>query len=419
MVGEAASGLVERLHRIGQRGRRRFRRRRPLARRLLRLALDDIRQIRSGMHASQPDENLLTAATAAIHQRHTPAGRQRAEHILECIDGADTAARQRHHFVVVSQPALPGIGRFEDVRHDHATVGAGGHRGAQRGVIDQASPLEQAEKVSQLVGRDGVAHPHVDAATLLERCPPVDADDPALRVEQAAAGVARIDRGVDLQAVGIFEDRAGRKLVAPRARHDAGADRRLKIRGEQKRIAGGEAEITHLDLIAIGKRGEWKVVAAEEFDERHVASWIEAHEHRVVEAAVGQPALHRDASRLHNVKVGERIAVGADEHPRAAPRLPGEDRHRGSRCPLDDVDPLLLGMEHRRRHLSGTSSRVFRSSRRDGDAEQDHSAQPAGQHACRDRSNCRWLVDPLHESRFLPPRARQRARVLIARSPGW
>ena len=274
-------------------------------------------------------------------------------------------------------------------------------------MVDETPPLQQSEKVSHLVGRDGVAYAHVDAAAFLERRPAVDANDPALGIEQSAAGIPRVDRRIDLQAISVFEDRARGKLVSPYARHDAGADRRLEVGGQQERVAGGEAEVAHFDVIAVGQFGAGKVVASQELDERDVPCRIKAHEHRVVELPVGKPTLHRDARRLDDMKIGERVAVGTDEHARTAPGLSREDRHRGSRRPPHDIDPLLLRVEHGRRHVAAASRQ--RGDGRPDDheshescenlASREHEADlPTGRHRSRNPSGCRWLIQrPLHE----------------------
>ena len=280
-------------------------------------------------------------------------------------------------------------------------------------MVHETPPLEQSEEVSHLVGRDGVAHTHVDAAAFLERRPAVDADDPALRIEQSATGIARVNRRIDLQAVGVFEDRARGKLVASHSRHDAGADRRLEVGGQQERVACGEAEVADFDVIAVGQFGVGKVVAAQELDERDVPCRIEAHEHRVVEPPVGKPALHRDARWLDDMKIGERVAVGTDEHARTAPGLSRKDRHRSSRRPPHDIDPLLLRVEHGRRHVP-CASRQHGDGRPDDHenherhehfatrahlATREHEADlHAGRLRSRDPSGCRWLIQrPLHE----------------------
>ena len=130
-------------------------------------------------------------------------------------------------------------------------------------MVAEASRPQPAEEVADLVGGDRVASPHVHAAPLLERCPAIDPDQPPVGVEQPATGVTRIDGRIDLQAVGILQDRAGGILVAVHPGDDARADRRPQIGGQKKRIAGGEAEVAHLNIVAVGELGAGKIIAAE------------------------------------------------------------------------------------------------------------------------------------------------------------
>ena len=116
-------------------------------------------------------------------------------------------------------------------------------------------------------------------------------------------GIARIDRCVGLQAVGVFQKRAGGKLIAMHSGNDAVGHGGLQIGGEQKRIAHGQDAVARPDLIAVGHFGEGEIVAAEEFYQGHVAGGIEADEHGVVHSAVGHAAFHgrcRRAARRGN-----------------------------------------------------------------------------------------------------------------------
>ncbi len=107
-------------------------------------------------------------------------------------------------------------------------------------------------------------------------------------VEQRAARVAGVDRGVGLQAVGVFEQRAGRILVAVHAGDDAEGDRGLEVVGQQERIADDIDPIADAAGVAVAELGGGKVVVAKQLDEGDVAARIEADEHGVDEAAVGQ-----------------------------------------------------------------------------------------------------------------------------------
>ena len=135
------------------------------------------------------------------------------------------------------------------------------------------------------------------------------------------------------------------------SRHDACADRWTKVGGEQKGVAGREAEIPHLDQIAVGELHKGEVVAPHEFDERDITGRIEPHEHCVIESAVREPALHRDARRLHHVKIRQRIAIRTDQHSRAAPCFTRKDGDGRLRSLFDRDDALLLSLMHRRRHV--------------------------------------------------------------------
>ena len=214
-----------------------------------------------------------------------------AEHVLEGVGRADLAAAEAHDLVAVAQAAAVGVAVFEDVVDDDAAVGIGRHGCAERGVIDDPAALQLAEEVLDLVDRDGVADADVDAAALFERAAAVDADQLAVGVEQRPAGVAGVDRGVGLQAVGVFEQRAGRILIAMHAGDDAVGDRRLEVVGQQERIADDVDPIADAARVAVAQLGGGKLVFAEELDQGDVAARIEADEHGVDEAAVGQAAL--------------------------------------------------------------------------------------------------------------------------------
>ena len=131
-------------------------------------------------------------------------------------------------------------------------------RGAERGVVDDPAAVERAEEVLDLVDRDGVADADVHPAALLERAAAVDADQPALGVEQRAAGVARVDRGVGLQAVGVFQQRAGRVLVAVDAGDDPVGHGGLEVGGQQEGVAHGEDPVADADLVAVAQLGVGK-----------------------------------------------------------------------------------------------------------------------------------------------------------------
>ena len=82
-------------------------------------------------------------------------------------------------------------------------------------------------------------------------------------VEQRPAGVAGVDRGVDLDAVGVFQKRPGRRLIAVHAADDAVGHGRLKVGRQQKRVAHGEAPVADAHRVAVAQRRVREIVAAE------------------------------------------------------------------------------------------------------------------------------------------------------------
>ena len=88
----------------------------------------------------------------------------------------------------------------------------------------------------------------------------VDADDVALEVEQRAAGVARVDRGVGLQEVGeVLAVGLGEAAVL--GRHDPGRHRRPA--GEVEGVADGDDLVAHLEGIGVAQRKGSEVVAVD------------------------------------------------------------------------------------------------------------------------------------------------------------
>ena len=77
-------------------------------------------------------------------------------------------------------------------------------------------------------------------------------------------------------------------LVAMHAGEDAVGDRGFEIVGEQERIADDVHPLADAAGVAVAEFGGGKVVFAEELDEGDVAAGIEADEHGIDEAAVGQ-----------------------------------------------------------------------------------------------------------------------------------
>ena len=242
------------------------------------------------------------------------------------------------------QSAAIGVGRFQDVGDQHAALVVGGDAGAQRGMIDDPPAVQDAEEILDLVDGNGIAHVDAHAAPLVERAAAVDAHNLPLAVEQRAAGIARIDRGVGLQAVGIFQQRAVGELVAMHAGDDAAGDGGLEVGGQQERVAHGKDPVAGAEVVAVAELGMGKVVAAQQLDQGHVAGRIEPDDHGVVDPAVRHAALHGVAARVRDVEVAQGVAVGRDDHAGAAP-LPRriEDRQHAAAGLGHHCDALRLG----------------------------------------------------------------------------
>ena len=213
-------------------------------------------------------------------------------------------------------------------------------------MIDNPAAAEVPEEVLDLVDGDGVAHADVDSPTLLERTAAVDADQLAGGVEQGAAGVAGVDRSVGLDAVGVFQQRPRRVLVAVDAGNKPVGDGRLKIGRQQERIADGEAPVTDTQLVAVAQFRGGEILAAQQFDQGHVAGRVQTDDHGVVQLPIGHAALHVITGRLGDVKVGQRIAVGRDHDARsAALAFVGKDGDGRSDRLGHGGDPLLFGLQ--------------------------------------------------------------------------
>ena len=213
-------------------------------------------------------------------------------------------------------------------------------------MVDDPAALQEADEPLDLIDRDRVADADVDAAALFERAAAVDADQLAVGIEQRPAGVAGVDRGVGLQAVGVFEQRAGRVLVAVHAGDDAVGDGRLEIVGQQERIADDvhQSPTRHVSLSPSSAAGK---------------SSLPSSLMRATSPPGSRPtstaSTKRPSDRPHfmagpggagDVEVGERVAVGRDDDAGAAALAVGvEDGDRGTRDALDRCNAGGFGGE--------------------------------------------------------------------------
>ena len=102
-------------------------------------------------------------------------------------------------------------------------------------------------------------------------------------------------------------------------------------------------------FVAVGQFGGGEIVAAVELDEGDVAHWIETDDDCVVQLAIGHAALHERAGGLGDVKIGERVTIGRNDHARAAP-LPSRRKNaqHGGNGLGGGGDARLLGLQNGR-----------------------------------------------------------------------
>ncbi len=296
------------------------------------------------MQRFQPHEDLVAFTLPKIDQRNPPALRISAERVLERIGAGDWSPAEFDDLVAISQTAAEGIGRFEDIRHDDRSTFVRRHGRSERRVIDDATTAEVTQESLDLVHGDGVADADIDTAAFLKRATPVDADQFPLRVEQGPARVAGVDGCIGLDAVGVFQNRTGRILIAVDAGDDAEGYGGAEVGGQQERIAGGETLLSDAHRVAVGDHGGGKVVAAQELDQSHVARGVDAHHDRVVEFAVIHATLHVVTAGLGHMEVRQCVTIGRDHHAGSAARrlLRPKDRQGRHAGPLHGRHARIL-----------------------------------------------------------------------------
>src|SRR3954451_13720862 len=141
-------------------------------------------------------------------------------------------------------------------------------------MIDDASALEAAQEILDLIDRDGIADADVDAAAFFKTSTAVDSDEVAISIKKRPARIARIDGGIGLDAVGVFQERAGGWLVAMGPGNDAKGHGRLQIGREKEWIADGKTPVADFHIVAIGHHGGGKIIAAQELNQGHIAGGI-------------------------------------------------------------------------------------------------------------------------------------------------
>ena len=217
--------------------------------------------------------------------------------------------------------------------------------------------VKVAHEVLDLIDGDRVADARIDATALLKGAAAVDANDLAVHVEERPAAVAGIDRGIDLDAIRVFEQDAGGVLIPVDAADQAVGHGGREVGRQEKRVTHGERPVAGFHLVAVAHWREREFLVWllwQQLDEGHVADLVQADEHGIVEHAIGQAALHDRAGALHHVEVGDGEAVLADQHAGtaalAARREDGDDRRLDL---FNDGDPFRLGVEDGLVHALG------------------------------------------------------------------
>ena len=142
----------------------------------------------------------------------------------------------------------------------------------------------------------------------------VDADHFALRVHQGAARVAVVDRRVGLQEILVVAIAVARHARAGRTALLADDAHRHRL-ADAERVADGEHDVADLRVVGVAERRGLEVGRGD-FHEREVARLVGADDFRVERASVVQIDVNL-VRAVHDVVVGQDVAVARDDHARA------------------------------------------------------------------------------------------------------
>ena len=121
-----------------------------------------------------------------------------------------------------------------------------------------------------------------------------------LQVEERAAAVAGVDRGVGLDEVVVGAGADGAVLGADDAHRDGVA--------EAERVADGDDVLADAQRVARAERGGGQVLGAVELEHREVEPLVAAHDLGVELALVGELDLHL-VGAFDDVRVGDDVAL--------------------------------------------------------------------------------------------------------------
>ena len=157
------------------------------------------------MNTSQAYHDVESLRITAEAQRDAPTLGVDAHRVLESVGSRDRPTTNTDDLVTELQSASKGVGCLEDIVDRHVSLGIGSDRGTQRGMVDDPAAMEVSQEVLDLIDRNGVGDSDVDASAFFKRRPAVDADQPPCGIEQRPTRVARVDRGIRLNAIGLFQ----------------------------------------------------------------------------------------------------------------------------------------------------------------------------------------------------------------------
>ncbi len=257
-------------------------------------------------------------AGAVDGQRDLVADRRQADAVAQIGRAVDRRAIDGDHQIAAAQPGALGR-RARQHPGDQRPLGAGGaERPGEIGgqVLDRhpdlaAPDLAVADQLVHHVARHIDRHGKADAdiAALRRQDRGVDADQPAAQIDQRAARIAGIDRGVGLDEI----------LVALDAEPGA-AERADDPRGhglaEAERVADGEHEIPDPQMARIAQRHR-RQIFRRDLQHGDVGGGIAPDQPRL-EAAVVLGGDFDVGGVLDDVVVGQHIALrGIDDDARA------------------------------------------------------------------------------------------------------
>src|SRR5215207_2841017 len=274
-------------------------------------------------------------------------------HDLLAVDGGDDVADDGVALGRLGEPAQPRRGGravrvelkyqqpFVNRQAYAAQVGDGARVESELRADDAPLADELRQDALGDVDGDGEADAHGAAAVGREDLR-VDADHAPLRVEQRAAGVARVDRGVGLD--GALDDAAVARLDGPlEAGDDAGRQRAV----EAERVADGQDLLPDREAVAVAHRHDLQGLAyAGDLDDGEVRVGVAAAAPgRVEEAArLARRADRGDAGRDGAGDLDVVLLVGGDRRVRDAGDVGGrrvaavEGRGRLVQAPAPSVE---------------------------------------------------------------------------------